>query len=180
MTDTSAADTSASDGDSTRTVYGAARVPRRVQSRGGGGAPGRGTTRHPLVAGLQVDAIPCLTTRQELVRTQERIAPDQAYILPRHRLPIPSSWSAEEANGHIVPGSRNNAQTTRRAAGPLPPTDWRDVDPTQGTFGTFIEEAPAVIRRRQAEWQNTMSGGAGAGSAAASMATIFIVERGGR
>ena len=68
---------------------------------------------------------------------QERIARDQAYISARHRLPIPSSWSEDEAEGHIVPGSGNNTQTTRRAAGPLPPGDWLNLDPTNGTYGTF-------------------------------------------
>ena len=76
---------------------------------------------NPLIPGLQVDAIPAPVTRQELVRMQERIARDQAYIMPRHRLPIPSSWSADEANGHIVPGSGNNTQSTRRNSRPLPP-----------------------------------------------------------
>ena len=68
---------------------------------------------------------------------QARIARDQAYISARHRLPIPSSWSEDEAEGHIVPGSGNNTQTTRRAAGPLPPGDWLNLDPTNGTYGTF-------------------------------------------
>ena len=72
-----------------------------------------------------------------LARMQARIARDQAYISARHRLPIPSSWSEDEAEGHIVPGSGNNTQTTRRAAGPLPPGDWLNLDPTNGTYGTF-------------------------------------------
>ena len=72
-----------------------------------------------------------------LARMQARIARDQAYISARHRLPIPSSWSEDEAEGHTVPGSGNNTQTTRRAAGPLPPGDWLNLDPTNGTYGTF-------------------------------------------
>ena len=142
MTDTdTSGHSSASDGDSTRTVYGAARVPRRVRRQGGGGTP-----QYPLVPRLQVAAIPGPRTPLDLFQMQSRIARDQAYIPRRYRLPLPSSWNEDEANGHIVPGSGNNTERTRRIAGPLVPSEWQHVESTQRTFGTFIEESPVAIR----------------------------------
>ena len=92
MTDTdTSGHSSASDGDSTQTVYGAARVPRRVRRRAGGGARGRGTPRYTLVPRLQVEAIPGPRTPLDLFRMQTRIARDQAFIPRRYRLPLPSS-----------------------------------------------------------------------------------------
>ena len=152
---------SASDADSTRTVYGAVR-PRRVRRRGRGGRRGRGTPRYPLIPRFQVAAIPDPRTALELVEMQNRIARDQAHIRPRHRLPVPSSWDADVANGHIVPGSGNRTETTRRNAGPVAPSGWQSHESSRGPFGTFIEESPSVIRQRHLEWLNLVRSERGA------------------
>ena len=166
MTDSS---TSASEADSTRTMYGAGEAPRRPR-RGGRG--GRRIRRYPVVARLQIDAIPMPTTEDQLRAMHERIARDQAYIPNRQRLAIPASWDPEQAESRIVPGSDNNSQVTRRNTGPLAPPEWLDLEPTNGTFGTFVPETPETIQAQQAEWRTLLRGGGGAAAPAAAVAAV--------